>query len=617
MFKNVKNKAFGKASLILILLIVLEIVLGNIFYKPCNDKIRKDEILDLSYSDFTELLNDKQINIVYFGATSDNLYINTVDDKYYTVNNPNYENFKKDLLEQGVIVKKIVDLQTANEVEDSRVAHITLLAFALISILIYCLYKTYTESSDSEGKMVVIKNKKKKVPLSQNGDAVEVGANKQISNKDVGVKSFSDIAGLTEVKRDMQCVVDFLINKDKYLEAGAQLPKGIILYGPPGTGKTLLAKAVACEADVPFIYMSGSEFIEMYVGVGAKRVRELFAKARKQAPCIVFIDEIDAIGGKRTGHDNGEDRKTINALLTEMDGFKETENIIVIAATNRLEDLDPALLRPGRFTNHYCVPLPETVADRLEVINLYIKNKHIDDAVDLKALAKETVGFSPAKIEALLNEASIISVQDGSSVITKEIIDKAMYKILLQGHAKDDMAERDKEELELIAWHEAGHALVGHLFGKDITKVTIVPSTSGAGGVTFSTPTKTHLLSASDLEHEIMELYGGRVAELIYFKDDKTKVTTGASNDIERATEFIHNYVTKYGMSETFGLLNLERADVSIDTIVQSEIEIAKMLETKTYEMLKKYIDKLTTMANLLIENETIYHADIVSIFEK
>jgi cell division protease FtsH len=360
--------------------------------------------------------------------------------------------------------------------------------------------------------------------------------------------------------------------------------------------------------------MSGSEFIEMYVGVGAKRVREVFDKARKMSPCIIFIDEIDAIGGKRGGRDsNSEDRKTINALLTEMDGFNEYEGIIVIGATNRLEDLDSALVRPGRFTNKYCIPLPETAQERLEIINLYAKNKSFAEDVDFNALAKETIGFSPAKIESLLNESAIISVQKGCAYIKKEHIDAAMYKLLLNGHQKDDQSGRDEEELRIVAWHEAGHALIGYLNGKDITKVTILSSTSGAGGVTFSTPTKRGLYNIDDLEGEVRELYGGRAAERIYFKDDFKKITTGASNDIERAKEVIKSIVMKYGLVQKFGLLTFE--DENQEFILKEEIDISKRLEEETFNILSKNYDKLSEIANLLLENETIYFNDIKRIF--
>ena len=444
---------------------------------------------------------------------------------------------------------------------------------------------------------------------SKNTDHFE-DVNENNENK----KYFNDIAGLKEVKKDVKCLVDFIKNKEKYIEAGAKLPKGVILYGPPGTGKTLLAKAIAGEANIPFIYANGSSFIEMYVGVGPKRIRELFEKARKKAPCIIFIDEIDAIGSQRTGYDHSEDRKTLDALLTEMDGFKETENILVIAATNRIEDLDNALMRPGRFTDKYCVPLPETVNERMEVINLYIKNKKLADDVDLNSLAKDTIGFSPAKIEALLNSAAIISVQDGNGIIRRKDLDKAMTKLLMDGHMKEDNSERNKKEIEIVAYHEAGHALVGHLFGKDITKVTVIASTSGAGGVTFSIPKEKGLSSARDVKGQIMELYAGRMAELMLFDGDKELVTTGATNDIERASKLIDSYVKKYGMSDKFGLLNLKDEDDY--KILDNKIEVAKELEKETYELLKKHKNVLTEIAESLIQSETIYEDEINLIFE-
>lgn len=595
-------------------ILILTLVSSSMVYFSVvffNTNVRASTMEEKTYVSFMDDADDGKINTVYFSETYPTMYVLTSDNSYYKVSNPNYEGFKEKILNKNIIVKQPNDLKLAENSESTVCSFLTLYIFFEMCFIIMYFAKAFV--SPDESKMIVIGKQK----VSANGKNATVSETKA-ECKSISVKTFKDIAGLKEVKKDISCLVDFLTNREKYEEAGAKLPKGVIFYGPPGTGKTLLAKAIAGEANVPFISMSGSEFIEMYVGVGAKRVRELFKKARQIAPCIVFIDEIDAIGGMRGGKDsNSEDRKTINALLTEMDGFKENENIIVIGATNRLEDLDPALVRPGRFTNKYCVPLPETIEDRLEVINLYIKNKKLDESVDLKALAKETVGFSPAKIEALLNEASIISVQDDSRFITKEIIDKAMYKILLQGHMKEDVSERDKEELNVVAWHEAGHAVIGHLFGKDITKVTIIPSTSGAGGVTFSTPTKIALLSAEDIKHEIMELYGGRLAELLYYKGDKNKITTGASNDIERATDLINGYVTRYGMSNDFGMLNLSSARVDNKEIIFQEVSIAKELESATKEVLEHHYKELQEIAHRLIEENTIYNAQIKEIFEK
>jgi len=609
--KFIKNPRYGKITLFYLISHIFIVFLLYKFYVPCTTEIRKDSIENISYTSFEEKQKNNEIEIAYYQKMEDYVYLKLSNGIYVSITNPNYEEFKKDLLENDILVEDISKITFAEQVEESRKSNTFLIVFGFGIISIYLLFKTCSESED---KITIIKNKKR--VSAGSGVTTSVSTEKSINNKNVNVKMFEDVAGLSEVKKDMKCLVDFLVNAEKYKEAGATLPRGVILYGPPGTGKTLLAKAVAGEANVPFLYMSGSEFIELYVGVGAKRVRELFQKARRQAPCIVFIDEIDAIGGKRNSRDaSGEDRKTINALLTEMDGFKETENILVIAATNRIEDLDEALTRPGRFTNKYCVPLPETASERLEIINLYVQDKKLDETVDLTALSKELIGFSPAKIEALLNEAAIISVQDNSPYITKEIIDKAMYKLLLQGHMKEDNSERDKEELELVAWHEAGHAVIGHVFGKDVTKVTIVSSTSGAGGVTFSTPTKTHLLSVDDMKNEVMELYGGRLAEYIFYKENASKITTGASNDIERATNIIHELVTRYGMSKEFGMLNLEAAKMDNNRILACEIKLAKELEKKTFEMLQKYKKQLESIAKLLIEQETIYTKDIQDIF--
>lgn len=601
---------FRMAIKILILTLIIS-VSSYISVVCLNTNVRASTMEEKTYVSFMDDTNNGKVNTVYFSETYPTMYVLTSDNSYYKVSNPNYEGFKEKILNKNIIIKQPSDLKLAENVESSFRSFLTMYVLFMMCVIVSYFVKAFLPADES--KMIVIGRQK----VSANGKNANTNEN-NTEHKMVSVKTFKDIAGLKEVKKDISCLVDFLTNREKYEEAGAKLPKGVIFYGPPGTGKTLLAKAIAGEAGVPFISMSGSEFIEMYVGVGAKRVRDLFKEARRIAPCIVFIDEIDAIGGIRGGKDsNSEDRKTINALLTEMDGFKENENIIVIGATNRLEDLDPALVRPGRFTNKYCVPLPETIEDRLEVINLYIKNKKLDESVDLRALAKETVGFSPAKIEALLNEASIISVQDDSKFITKEIIDKAMYKILLQGHMKEDVSERDKEELNVVAWHEAGHAVIGHLFGKDITKVTVIPSTSGAGGVTFSTPTKTSLLSAEDIKHEIMELYGGRLAELLYYKGDKNKITTGASNDIERATDLINGYVTRYGMSSDFGMLNLSSARVDNKEIISQEVSIAKELELATKEVLEHHYAELKEIANMLIEENTIYNAQIKEIFKK
>ncbi len=572
-----------------------------------EQEINNDKLEELSYIDFLKKKENKEISTVYYKEDNSYFYIKDTEKGILKINNPDYETFKKELLETGIEVKSIEELVETKELTykidkkettDKIASFIFLLAVG--GLIVYVITREDKETSSKLTNNLGIKDNN-----FSNQKA------KQLSSK-----TFNDIAGLYEVKRDLNSVIDFLKNKEKYKNAGAKLPKGIILYGPPGTGKTLLSKALAGESGVNFLKASGSDFVEMYVGVGPKRIRELFKNAKAKAPCIIFIDEIDAIGKRRgTGIENSEDRKTINALLTEMDGFDEAENILVIGATNRIEDLDPALLRPGRFTNKFCVPLPCTPEERLEIINLYSKDKKFNEDVDFKLIAKETIGFSPAQIESLLNEAAIISVQKNQTFINKEIVDEAMFKMILQGHAKENQKDRDKEELNLVAWHEAGHALIGKLNGKEISKVTIIASTSGAGGVTFSTPQKMGLFSVEDLKNEVKELYGGRIAELLLY-GDRNKVTTGASNDIDRATKIIKEIVTKYGMSDKFGLLNLEDLGLDKEKVLEEEILLAKELENDTIKILKENKEILEKIAKELLEKETIYESDLNRIIK-
>jgi cell division protease FtsH len=583
------------------LILGLIVVIAETFFVPANNLPSKEKVKDVLYSDFEEKLSEHLIFKAYYSDKASYIYYITSDDlKMYRVYNITSEGLDAELAKNDVVIAELDELQFSETVEETRNAYLMFLigALFLVFLVVYTRQSTQPEASAS---------------LITGEGTVPNTPDKTTKNK-TG-KTFDDIAGLKEVKRDMKCLVDFLVNKDKYIDAGAKLPKGVILYGPPGTGKTLLAKAVAGEANVSFLSAVGSEFVEVYVGVGAKRIRELFQKARKQAPCIVFIDEIDAVGGKRsTGNENSEDRKTLTALLTEMDGFNESDNILVIAATNRIDDLDSALLREGRFTNKYCVPLPETASERREVIDIYVKNKRLAEDVDLDNLSKETIGFSPAKIESLLNEAAIISVQNDSHYITKAHIESAMCKILLRGHQREDQSERDAEELRIVAYHESGHAIIGKLVGKEIPKVTILSSTSGAGGYTVSMPFKHNLLSKKELEQEVMSLYGGRVAERIYFDNDNDKITTGASNDIERANDILNEYITKFGMIDKFGLVTLSDGMVSKEFVFNEKVELSKHLAEETYRLLCENRDKLIALANLLLEKETIHEEELDEI---
>jgi len=547
----------------------------------------------LSYDKFIKMAKNKEISTVMINLNDTTFVATDNHKKNYTVDNPKYDNFKKDLLEYGI------------EVKESRTTNYMsyIFNFLQLAIMIFIMYKFYgvmlQQTKGSSSEMIIQKNGE-----NENG--------KVLNNT-----TFADVAGLKQVKADLKLLVDFLKDPKKYNEAGAKMPKGVILYGPPGTGKTLLAKAIAGEANVPFLSMNGSDFVEMFVGVGAKRVRKLFEDAKKCAPCIVFVDEIDAIGGRRdiASAGNSEQRQTINALLAAMDGFASNEGILMIAATNRIEDLDPALIRPGRFDKQISVPLPDTPDERLEIIDIYKQDKKFAEDVDFKLLAKETIGFSPADIEALLNEAALISVQNNLKFINKKCIDDAIYKKLLRGHAKDDK-NRDEEELKLVAWHEAGHATIAKLCNMDVSKVTIVKSTSGAGGVNIIVPKKMGLYSIEELSNQVKMCYGGRCGEKLLYNDDN-KLTTGASADIKQATNVIYEMITMYGMDKKYGLLNLNDMKIDNKMILEEAITLSKKLEKETFDLLNQYKDMHKAIVDVLLEKETIDGNELDEIYQK
>ena len=547
----------------------------------------------LSYDKFIKMAKNKEISTVMINLNDTTFVATDNHKKNYTVDNPKYDNFKKDLLEYGI------------EVKESRTTNYMsyIFNFLQLAIMIFIMYKFYgvmlQQTKGSSSEMIIQKNGE-----NENG--------KVLNNT-----TFADVAGLKQVKADLKLLVDFLKDPKKYNEAGAKMPKGVILYGPPGTGKTLLAKAIAGEANVPFLSMNGSDFVEMFVGVGAKRVRKLFEDAKKCAPCIVFVDEIDAIGGRRdiASAGNSEQRQTINALLAAMDGFASNEGILMIAATNRIEDLDPALIRPGRFDKQISVPLPDTPDERLEIIDIYKQDKKFAEDVDFKLLAKETIGFSPADIEALLNEAALISVQNNLKFINKKCIDDAIYKKLLRGHAKDDK-NQDEEELKLVAWHEAGHATIAKLCNMDVSKVTIVKSTSGAGGVNIIVPKKMGLYSIEELSNQVKMCYGGRCGEKLLYNDDN-KLTTGASADIKQATNVIYEMITMYGMDKKYGLLNLNDMKIDNKMILEEAITLSKKLEKETFDLLNQYKDMHKAIVDVLLEKETIDGNELDEIYQK
>lgn len=557
---------------------------------------------EATYLQFKQMANNGEIESASIKKDETTFEFVTKDGKKYVTENPDYDSFKFDMMEHGIQVEEIQPVNT------SSIFSILINAI-FIGIMVYFLSAMMKQQNGGIGKKLIKPEKDEKEEVN-----INIDGKKKVNKRRT---SFKDVAGLKQVKEDMVLLVDFLKNPQQYIEAGAKLPKGVILYGPPGTGKTLLAKAVAGEAGVPFFNITGSDFIEMFVGLGAKRVRELFEEARKNAPCIIFIDELDAIGNSRSNVSSGatEHRQTINALLSEMDGFNGSEGILVIGATNRIEDLDTALIRPGRFDKHIAIPLPETAEERLECIKMYANNKKFSEDVDFDVLSKETIGFSPADIEALLNEAVLISVQKKKQFIDKECIDSAIYKKLLQGHAKED-SKRNKDEIELVAWHEAGHAVIGKLCNMDVSKVTIIPSTSGTGGVNIIIPKKMGMYSIKELKDNIKMSYGGRCAEYLLY-GDWDRITTGASSDIKQATSTIYNMISMYGMTEEYGMLNLNELNIDNKEILQKAVEMSKELMNETLEMLKENREMHQAVVDVLLEKETISGKELDEIYKR
>lgn len=445
-------------------------------------------------------------------------------------------------------------------------------------------------------------------------------------------KKFEDVAGCEEEKAELEELVDFLKNGEKYTELGARIPKGVLLVGPPGTGKTLLAKAVAGEAGAPFLSISGSDFVEMYVGVGASRVRDLFEQAKKKAPCIVFIDEIDAVGrhrGTGMGGGNDEREQTLNQLLVEMDGFGSNSGVIVIAATNRPDVLDPALLRPGRFDRQITVNRPDAQG-REDILKVHAKGKPLAPDVDLHEVAKDTIGFTGADLENLMNESALLAVRRNKKAITSQDIIDATSRVEL-GTEKKSHKFSDKAK-KLTAYHEAGHAVASfYIEGHDpVREISIVPRGLGAGGYTWYTPQEENYNSRKDMLDNLVSMFGGRVAEALALND----ISTGASNDLQRATEIVRDMVIKYGMSDSIGPVVYDSGNGEVflgkdyghvnnyseATSARIDAEVEKIMReayNRTVEILSEHFDKLELVANVLLEKEKISGEDFESLMKK
>lgn len=467
-----------------------------------------------------------------------------------------------------------------------------------------------------------------------NGKMMDFGKSRAKLNNPNGKKvTFHDVAGLDEEKEELEEVVEFLKNPGKFMKIGARIPKGVLLVGPPGTGKTLLAKAVAGEANVPFFSISGSDFVEMFVGVGAARVRDLFAEAKRNAPCIVFIDEIDAVARRRGsglggGHDERE--QTLNQMLVEMDGFGVNEGIIMIAATNRVDILDPAILRPGRFDRKVGVGRPD-IKGREEILKVHCRQKPLGDDVDLHEIARTTAGFAGADLENLMNEAAIHAAKDNRAYITKEDIDKSFIKVGIGTEKKSRIVP--ETEKRITAYHESGHALLFHLLPDvgPVYTVSIIPTGTGAAGYTMPLPENDNVfMTKGKMIQTIMVSLGGRIAEELIFDD----VTTGASQDIKQVTQYARAMVTQYGMSEKLGLINYDNGESDevflgkeigqqrpygeeTQTIIDHEV---KRIVNKCYQdakaMIEEHIDVLHKCAGRLLEKERIDRSEFESLFE-
>lgn len=544
------------------------------------------KVVNKSYSIFTEDLNSNSISTVIVDTSPKMTVILNNGDKYST-DNPHTDTLKEKLLLNGI------------EVKDETTPPITktiptgVFALSLITIMAMLAYKAKGRASSVTSMEMQDFSKDKKAALD-----------------------FDAVAGNEEAKESLMDIVDFLKNPEKYQKYGARMPKGVILYGSPGTGKTLLAKAVAGEAGVPFYALSGSDFVQVYVGVGAARVRNLFKKAKSHGKAVIFIDEIDAIGKARgngkNGSSNDEKDQTLNALLTEMSGFGQEEGIVVIAATNRLDMLDEALLRPGRFDRHIEVSLPDINA-REKILSLHLKNKPHEN-IDIKDIAKKTVYFSGAKLESLVNESAILAAKDNSNFITTAHIESA-YSITLAGHEKKERSYLKEEDKLLTAYHEAGHGLVNMLLlpQDKVSKITIIPTTKGAGGYTLSIPEDTNYHRIDYLKNKIKVSLGGRAAEEVVFGKDK--ISTGAHGDISQSTDIALKMVTEYGMGETLGLIKLSSVGSLYSSYGNPVIEECKNIVDQLYEetlqLLKENRASLDKIATELLEKETLYEDEL------
>ena len=593
-----KKKDNGKGKIILwVFLIVILIAALALFFFVQDKNEKANEIsYDQLYQDIVEHKVEK-IEMTVGGASVKAKYkdVDEKDAKHANINSLQpFMEFINEQVKENHDLK--VEIKTPNKFVSIMEGVFTYLPTILLIVFMYIIIK-----------------------MQGFGENAKVYGENEENQSNV---KFKDVAGLDEEKNELIEIVGFLKDPKKFHNMGAKIPRGILLYGQPGTGKTLIAKAVAGEANVPFISMSGSEFIEMFAGLGASRVRKLFAKAKKMAPCIVFIDEIDAIGSRRTSNSGAEteNNQTLNQLLVEMDGFESDETVIVLAATNRPEMLDKALLRPGRFDRQITIPAPDLLG-REEILKLYAKDKKLDDDVDLHELAGDTAGFTGAELSNVLNEAAIIATVNGHKKISKADIETAVKKITV-GLEKHNRVISDKDK-KLTAYHEAGHAIVSKFLETqdNVKEISIIPRGVAGGYTMYKTNEDKFYVSKTELEEKMIALLGGRAAEKIALND----ISTGASNDIEVATGIARDMITVYGMSKTLGPISLRVDDPRELQIYGEEIvdEVGTQVKdlvdnayVEAQKILVANMDILHSVAKLLLEKETITEEEFNSFFE-
>ena len=603
--KNPNNNDNKKSNLLTLFLIILIALCG---FGLVSNMGSSDKSKEITYDKFINYVKEDRVDKVVLedGKLTVTVHSDKAKDKkaLYNTNLVGDENSLVEMLsDKNVVLEK--------KSEEIWVSVLYSIASIALPLVIFVFFMNMIMKKSGGGMMSIGKSKAK-----------------SYVQQDTGV-TFEDVAGEDEAKESLQEMVDFLHNPDNYTKIGAKLPKGALLVGPPGTGKTLLAKAVAGEAHVPFFSLSGSEFVEMFVGVGASRVRDLFDEAKKQAPCIIFIDEIDAIGKTRDSRFGGNDEReqTLNQLLAEMDGFDSSKAILILAATNRPEILDPALLRPGRFDRRVIVDRPD-LKGRIAILKVHAKKVLLDDTVDFNEIALATSGVVGSDLANMVNEAAILAVKHGRKAVSQKDLFESVEVVLVGKEKKDRILSQ--EERRIVSYHEVGHALITALDknAEPVQKITIVPRTMGALGYVMQVPEEEKYLNTkAELQTMIVGFLGGRAAEEIVFGN----VTTGASNDIEKATKLCRDMITRYGMSEKFGLMGLEQQENQyLDgrtyltcgdaTATEIDHEIMKML-SEAYEKAKKLLsdnrDILDKIAEYLILKETITGKEFMELYHK